>query len=152
MVSATIKQPPATFSSSGIRWPRVIAGGILLEFALIAVLVPIGAVFGAPPGLGSNVTQNAAVYLTAVPVACFVLGYCAGWIVARKVSARFLAHGLLVGIVATAFYLIMSSLNPRGGGVPRVMAAYGTIHFLATQILRIAGCTLGAVQHGYKRV
>ena len=140
-MSATVEQSPSPLSSRGIRWMRVVAGGILLEVALVAVLVPIGAIFGAPPGLGANETQNAAVFLTAVPVACFVLGYLAARIVVRKVSAHRVAHGLLVGVVATTFYLGMSSFNPQS--LAAVIAAYGTIHFWGTQILRIAGCTLG---------
>ncbi|HET9267085.1 MAG TPA: hypothetical protein VFO31_02935, partial [Vicinamibacterales bacterium] len=70
--------------SGGIRWTRVIFAGILLELVLVAVLVPIGAIFGAPPGLGLNQTGNHAVFLTAVPVACFVLGWLAGRIVVRR--------------------------------------------------------------------
>ena len=140
-MSASIEQPPSQLSFSGIRWMRIVVGGILLEFVLVAVLVPIGAFFGAPPGLGANETQNAAVFLIAVPVACFVFGYFAARIVVRTVSAHRVAHGLLVGIVATTFYLVMSSLNPQG--LAGVIAAYGTIHFWGTQILRIAGSTLG---------
>lgn len=148
-MSATVEPRSSTSSSGGIRWFRVVAGGILLEFALVAVLVPIGAIFGAPPGLGSYETQNAAVFLTAVPVACFALGYLAARIVVRKVSAHVVAHGLLVGVVATTFYLVMSSLTQ---GLPAVIAAYGTIHFWGTQILRIAGCTVAGVQQGNVRV
>jgi len=151
MVSTTVEQAPSQLSSGGIRWIRVIVAGILLEFALVAVLVPIGAIFGAPSGLGRNQTGSYAVFLTAVPVACFVLGYLAGWLVVRRVSAHFAAHGLLVGIVATTFYLVMTSLNPQGG-LPAAIAGYGTIHFWGTQILRIAGCTLGGIQHGKVRV
>ena len=143
-MSATVEQPPSTLSSGGIRWLRVVVGAIVLELTLVAVLVPIGAIFGAPPGLGRNETQHAAVFLTAVPVACFVLGYIAGRIVTRRVSAHVVAHGLLVGVVATTFYLTMSSLNPRG--LSAVIAAYGTIHFWGTQILRIAGSTLSGVR------
>jgi hypothetical protein len=139
-------QSAARMTSGAIRWIRVTVAGILLEFALVAVLVPTGAIFGAPPGLGRNQTGSYAVFLTAVPVACFVLGYLAGWIVVRRVSAHFVAHGLLVGIVATMFYLVMTSLNPQGG-LPAAIAGYGTIHFWSTQIVRIAGCTLGGVLH-----
>jgi len=149
-VSVTVEQRPPKFSSGGIRWPRVLVGGILLEFALVAVLVPIGEIFGAPPGLARNVTQSAGVFLTAVPVACGVLGYFAGRIVVRKVSDRFVAHGLLVGVVATGFYLLMSSLA-QPGGLPDVIASYGTIHFWGTQALRVAGCTLGGTLHGHAR-
>ncbi|HEX7797745.1 MAG TPA: hypothetical protein VF456_25460 [Vicinamibacterales bacterium] len=133
----------AQTSWGGIRWIRVIVAGILLEFALVAVLLPIGAIFGAPPGLGANQTGSYTVFLTAVPVACFILGCVAGWIVVRSVSAHYVAHGFLVGTVATTFYLVMTSLNPQGG-LPAAIAGYGAIHFWATQILRIAGCTLGA--------
>jgi hypothetical protein len=128
-----------------------VVAGILLEFALVAVLVPVGAIFGAPPGLGRNQTGNYAVFLTAVPVACFVFGYLAGWMVVRRVSAHFVAHGLLVGIVATMFYLVMTSLNPQGG-LPAAIAGYGSVHFWGTQILRIAGCTLGGVLQAKARV
>ena len=145
-MSATVEQPQSQLSLGGIRWIRVVVAGVLLEFALVALLVPIGALFGVPPGLGPNETQNAAVFLTAVPMACFVLGYLAGRIVVRKVSGHSVAHGLLVGVVATAFYLAMSSLNPQG--LRAVIAAYGTTHFWGTQFLRIAGCSLGGVQHG----
>ena len=130
---------------SGIRWIRVIVVGILLELALVAVLVPIGEIFGAPAGLGRNQTGDYRVFLTAIPVGCFVLGYVAGAIVVRKVSAHFAAHGLLVGVVGTTFYLMMSSLSPLG--LSGVIAAYGSMHFWGTQIARIAGCTLGGVQH-----
>ena len=150
-MSATVEQPTAKSPSRGIRWTRVIVAGILLEFALVAVLVPVGAIFGAPPGLGSNQTGNYAVFLTAVPVGCFVLGYLAGRMVVRGVSAHFVAHGLLVGVVATAFYLVMTSLVAEGG-LPTAIAAYGTVHFWATQVLRIAGCTLGGGLHREREV
>ena len=150
-MSTAVERPPSGLAPSRIRWLRVVVAGILLEFALVAVLVPVGAIFGAPPGLGSNQTGSYAVFLTAVPVACFVLGYLAGWIVVRKVSAQFVAHGLLVGIVATTFYLVMTSLIPQGG-LQAAIAGYGTIHFWGTQILRIAGCTLGGVLQRKDRV
>ena len=150
-MTATIERRPARLSSGGIRWIRAVVAGILLEFALVAVLVPVGAIFGAPPGLGRNQTGNYAVFLTAVPVACFVFGYLAGWMVVRRVSAHFVAHGLLVGIVATMFYLVMTSLNPQGG-LPAAIAGYGSVHFWGTQILRIAGCTLGGVLQAKARV
>ena len=143
-MSATVEHVPAPKSSGGIRWRRVIVAGILLEFALVAVLVPIGAIFGAPSGLGRNQTGDYAVFLTAVPVLCLVFGCLAGWIAVRRVSTHFVAHGLLVGIVATTFYLVMTSLNPQGG-LPAAIAGYGPIHFWATQILRIAGCALGGL-------
>ena len=150
-MSTAVERPPSGLAPSRIRWLRVVVAGILLEFALVAVLVPVGAIFGAPPGLGSNQTGSYAVFLTAVPVGCLVLGYLAGWMVVRRVSAHFVAHGLLVGVVATAFYLVMTSLVAEGG-LPTAIAAYGTVHFWATQVLRIAGCTLGGGLHREREV
>jgi len=144
-VTAGVEQVAYRSAWSSIRWTRAIVAGILLELALVAVLVPIGAIFGAPPGLGRNQTGKYGVFFTAVPLACFVLGYCAGWIVARQVPTRFVAHGFLVGVAATTFYLLMTSLNPQGG-LPAAIAGYGTIHFWGTQIARVAGSTLGGVQ------
>jgi len=133
-----------------MHWIRITVAGLLLELALVAVLVPIGEVFGAPAGLGRNQTGSYTVFFAAVPLACAVLGYFAGWLVVRKVSAHFAAHGLLVGIIGTTFYLVMSSFNPQG--LSGVIAAYGPIHFWSTQLLRIAGCAVGGAQHGKVRV
>ena len=147
-MSATVEQRPAHASVDGIRWLRVIVGGILLEFALVAVLVPIGAIFGTPPGLGTNQTGHYAVFLTAVSMGCFVLGWMAGWLVVRSVSAHRSVHGLLVGVVATTFYLVMTSLVQQDG-LSAAIAGYGAVHFWATQVLRIAGCTLGGCSAGW---
>ena len=95
---------------------------------------------------GGNETYDYTVFFTAVPVACFVFGYIAGRIVVRKVEAHFTTHGVLVGVVATALYLLMSSFQP--GGLPVVIAGYGVIHFWGTQVLRMVGCTLGGSAHG----
>jgi hypothetical protein len=127
----------------------VVIAGTLLEFALAAVLLPIGGVLRVAAGLGGNDTGNYTLFLTAVPVGCFVLGYLAAWLVVRRVSTRPLAHGLLVGIVATTFYLVGTSFNPRG--LSGVIATYGTIHFWGTQIARIAGCSLGGMFSSSRR-
>jgi hypothetical protein len=52
----------------------------------------------------------------------------------------------LVGVVATAIYLLLCLL--QDGGPPAVIAGYGAMLFWAAQILRIVGGTAGAVRHG----
>ena len=120
--------------------------GVLLEFALVAILVPIGVTFGEPFIAGSSTTGDYTVFFTAVPVACLVLGYVAGMWTVRKVSVRFAMHGLLVGVVATLFYLAMSAFSQDG--LSGAIAGYGPLLFWGTQLLRIVACTTGAALHG----
>ena len=142
-MTTTVDPPIAV--ASGFRWLRIIVAGVLLEFALVAVLVPIGIMFGEPFIEGSSTTGDYTVFFTAVPLACLVFGYLAGWLVVRKVSARFAMHGFLVGIVATVFYLVMTAFAQ--GGLETAVAGYGPILFWVTQIVRIIGCTAGAAVH-----
>jgi len=141
----TTTDDPPVAAASGFRWLRIIVAGVLLEFALVAVLVPIGIAFGEPFIEGSSTTGDYTVFFTAVPVACLVFGYVAGWLVVRRVSARFAMHGFLVGTVATVFYLIMTAA--ASGGLAPALAGYGPILFWGTQLLRILGSTAGAGFH-----
>ena len=140
---------PQVAVDPGVRWLRIIVAGVVLEFALVAVLVPIGVVFGEPFIPGSSTTGDYSVFFTAVPTACLVLGYVAGWLVVRKVAGRFAMHGFLTGIVATVFYLIMTA-GSQGGLAPAI-AGYGAMPFWGTQLLRIIGCTAGAAFRGRRR-
>ena len=119
---------------------------VLLEVVLVAVLVPIGVIFGGPFMPGSNATADYTVFFTAVPLACLVFGYVAGMLVVRKVSRQYAAHGLWVGVFATALYFLMCLFQE--GGLPAVIAGYGVGLFWVTQVLRIAGCIAGAIARG----
>jgi len=132
--------------TAGIRWRRIVVGAVLLEFALVAVLVPIGITFGEPFIPGSSATGDYRVFFTAVPLACLVFGYVAGLLVVHKVSTRHALHGLLLGVAATALYLAMTA-GTQGGLAPAI-TGYGAMLFWVTQILRIVGTTAGAVLHG----
>jgi hypothetical protein len=142
-MTTTVEQITRT---AAIRWLRIVVGAVLLEFALVAVLVPIGITFGEPFITGSTTTGNHTVFFTAVPVACLVFGYIAGRLVVRNVSTRGALHGLLLGVAATAFYLVMTA-GAQGGLAPAI-AGYGATLFWVTQLLRIVGTTAGAVLHG----
>ena len=110
----------------GIQWGRVVAGAFLLEVALIVLFVPLSLRTGMAP------------LVPFVPVGCLALGFVFGWWVVRKVRSRPVLHGTLVGIVATAIYLILGLANPEGIG--SVVAAYGPFLFVLANVLRIAGC------------
>jgi hypothetical protein len=47
----------------------------------------------------------------------------------------------LIGIVATAMYLLLTLANPDGIGA--VIEAYGVFGFISGQLLRILGCIAG---------
>lgn len=148
-MSATVERRLHMASPSGMRWGRILIAALLLEVVLVAVLVPIGVVFGGPFMPRSNATADYTVFLSAVPLACLVFGYLAGMLVVRKVSRQYAAHGLWVGLFATALYFLMCLLQE--GGVPAVIAGYGASLFWITQILRVSGCLAGAVVHGASR-
>jgi hypothetical protein len=118
-----------------IHWKRVVFGALLLEIVLFAVLVPIGFV-------------STTVFLVAVPIGAFVFGYFVTRWLLRTLSSGFLLHGTLVGVVATAMYLGLVSMQPDG--LSGAITVYGALLFWFSQAMRIAGCVTGAV-HGPRR-
>lgn len=133
-----------------VRWGRIVAGALLLEAALFAVLIPIGMVFGmpAPPGAGHQ-PLDTTVFFIAVPIACAVLGFLFGLWVARN-AARAILHGALLGVVATIIYLAICSIPPST--ISAAAAMYGAPLFVAVNGLRIVGCVAGAAYAQRRRV
>jgi putative membrane protein (TIGR04086 family) len=83
-------------SRSKLHWGRIVTAGLLSEISLIVASIPLGLLLGdaflrytAPPGS----------FLT-----CF-LG--ALW-ASRRIESRFVLHGLLIGLVAAVFYIVIS--------------------------------------------
>jgi hypothetical protein len=113
-----------------IRWIRVILGALLLEAVLFAVLVPIGAI-------------NQTLFLAAVPIGCFVFGYAVTLLLFRRLADGFLAHGVLLGIIATAVYFALVLAGP--GGMAAALAVYGIALFSLSQAARILGCVMAAL-------
>jgi hypothetical protein len=113
-----------------IRWARVLGLAFALEAVLFAVLLPLQPVL------------SLRVWFVAVAAGCFVFAYTAGWLAARGLSARAVLHGTLVGIIATAIYLVINLLAP--GGLAAAAAFYGVPLFVAVNALRILGCAAGA--------
>jgi len=113
-----------------IRWGRVVGLAFALEVVLFATLLPL------QPLLSLHV------WFGAVVAGCAVFGYAAGWLVARGLTSRSALHGLWVGVIATAMYLL---LNVFSGGIGAAVAFYGAPLFVSLNVLRIACCTLGAI-------
>ena len=137
-------------SGTRVHWTRVVLGALLLEAILVAVLVPIGETFGSPFALNEKSRfRDPTIFFVAVPIGCFVFGYLVTMWLVRKLSARFMLHGALIGLLATALYLAMAGAQP--GGIAAVAAGYGLALFYLTQGLRIAGCVAGAAHQARRK-
>ena len=113
-----------------MRWGRIVAGAFLLEIILIVALVPPMQILGPEkviPFAGPTV---------------LIFGFGVAWWILRKVPYRRILHDALIGILATAIYLLMCLANP--GGLRGVVAVYGTVAFIVGNGLRILGCVAGA--------
>ena len=88
-------------NSTHIHWVRACIGGLLAELTVFAIVFPARSLFGERAFLASILVASA--------VMPFVL---AVW-VCRRVEARFVLHGALVGIVAVLFYLALAWGQPQ---------------------------------------
>ena len=113
-----------------IRWMRVVLGALLLELVLLVTLVPISFV-------------DLTLFLTAVPIGCFVFGYLVTRWVLRTLSSGALLHGGLIGIAATAMYFGLVVSQPDG--LASAIQIYGAPLFWFSQAMRIAGCLAGGL-------
>ena len=88
-------------SNTGIRWGRILLGGLLAEVALILAIVPLGL------RLGDNF-----LHYTAPPGAFFMCFLGALW-VCRRIESFFILHGTLVGVVAALIYVALTRAQPE---------------------------------------
>ena len=86
--------------STQIRWGRVLLGGFLAEALLVAIAIPVAMKWG----------QHPLIYIA--PVGSLVLCFLFALWVGRRVESRFVLHGALVGVVATAIYLALTLARP----------------------------------------
>lgn len=133
-----------------MRWRRIIAGGVLLEAALLVVLLPVLVLTDNPfapraraPSLGP--TAFFGIILLGLALISFLFGI---W-VARPLASGAALHGALAGTVATVIYLALCSIPPST--IATVMAGYGTVMFIVANGLRIAGAAAGAAYQRSKR-
>jgi hypothetical protein len=115
--------------SEGLRWGRIIGGAFLLELVLAVVLIPPLVMLG--PEL----------VIPTVPPAVLALSLGFAWLFLRKVPQRPVVHGLLIGILATAIYILLNFFNPNG--LRSVVEGYGTVRFVLANGFRVLGCAAG---------
>jgi uncharacterized membrane protein HdeD (DUF308 family) len=84
-----------------IHWGRAIAGGVLAELVVFAIVFPALALFG----------QRA--FLASILVASGVMPFVFALWVARRLDSGFVIHGALVGLVAALFYLLIAWGQPQ---------------------------------------
>jgi hypothetical protein len=120
-----------------MRWLRIIVAAIVLELLLIIALVPPLQIYGPEK-----------VIPFATP-AVLLFGFAVSWRALRNIKYRTVLHGALIGILATAMYLLMCLANP--GGLPAVVAMYGASLFVIGNGMRIVGCMAGAYALRFRR-
>jgi hypothetical protein len=118
-----------------IHWMRIVLGALLLEVILAVVLIPISFV-------------NETLFFTLVPIGAFGFGYLVTRWLLRRLTAGWLLHGALVGVVATVMYVGLTLLAP--GGYSAVVDSYGAPLFYLSNVLRIGGCLAGGL-HAQRR-
>jgi hypothetical protein len=116
-----------------MRWGRIVGLAFGLEVALFVTLVP----------LQKPLPLRA--WFAAVAIGCVLFGYIAGRLAARGLRSGAVLHGFLVGVIATAIYIVLCMVGP--GGLPAAVAAYGAPLYVLLNALRIVSCTIGAM-HG----
>jgi len=117
-----------------IRWMRVVAAAFLVELVLVALTIPVVALFGMEA------------FVPFVPITCFVAGFPFGWWAVRKVQSGFVLHGTVIGIVATLIYLAL--VLSQGGSLRPAIELYGPFLFFLANALKILGCVAGAYAGG----
>jgi len=114
-----------------MRWGRIIGLAFALEATLFITLVP----------LQKPLPLRA--WFVAVSIGCVVFGYIAGRLAARGLRSQAALHGFLVGVFATAIYIVLCVVGP--GGLAAAVAFYGAPLYVLLNALRIGGCTIGAI-------
>ena len=92
---------PSQVNSTRIHWVRACIGGLLAELTAFAIVLPARALFGQRAFLASILLASAMMPLV------FAVWVC------RRVESRFVLHGMLVGIVAALFYLVLAWGQPQ---------------------------------------
>lgn len=113
---------------TSIRWLRVVIAAFIVELGLVVTTVPFLLLIGDR------------VFATAVPVACLVVPFVVAWLATRKLPARRLLHGVLIGAVATLFYFV---LVIGTGSVAEAVGSYGLPLFIVVNAVRVLSAAAG---------
>ena len=125
-------------ATARVRWRRVILIGIAAEFALILVIIPV---YFLP-------NRIAAINIAIVPASFVVLlGF--GYWAARRAPGQFALHGLLTGVAAVLFYLVMPIVASAFPGAPKPdFALLFSPAYLLAHTAKLVGATLGGMLAG----
>ena len=104
-------------SASQIRWGRIAAGGLFIELAMFAIVIPIQIVAGEQ------------VFYYSVPVAAIATAFLVALWVARPLESRFVLHGALAALVASLIYIALTA--SMGASVPWLFWASHGLRLLA---------------------
>lgn len=113
---------------SSVRWLRVVIAAFLIEVGLVVTTLPFLLLIGDR------------VLATAVPVACLVVPFVVAWLATRKLPARRILHGVLIGAVATLMYFLLVVTT---GSVAEAVASYGLPLFIVVNALRVLSAAAG---------
>ena len=122
----------------GIRWWRVIGGGLLIELGLTLVAVPFFA---------SGQTEAT---LLVIPPATLVIAAIVGWWVARR-TQRALLNATLAGGVAFLLYVVMAGAGSLFAPQQADMSMALSPSYLASHIFKVVGAALGGCWVARKR-
>jgi len=106
--------------ASTIRWKRVASGGFFIELTMFAIVLPM-----------NTVSPQATYY--SVPLLVLLSAVVWGYWAARGADGRFVLHGVLVAIVASAIYVALTT----------ALAAPVPLLFHLSHGLRLLGGALG---------
>ncbi|MGD0628478.1 MAG: hypothetical protein ABR987_03955 [Terracidiphilus sp.] len=84
-----------------LHWGRVVIGGVCAELAVFAIVFPVLHFFG----------QTA--FLVSILAASLLMPFVFALWVDRRVESHFVLHGLLVGLVAALFYVLLARGQPE---------------------------------------
>ena len=114
----------------GVRWGRVIVGGLLIELGLAVITVPFFA-SGRPE----------AVAMVIVPATLLVAALGGAW-AARGTAAPFL-HGTLAGLAALGFYVAMALVGMLAAPGQADFATALSPAYLGSHLCKVLGAALG---------
>jgi len=84
-----------------MHWGRILLGGFVAELLVFAIVFPVLHLFG----------QHA--FLVSIPIASAVMPFLLAIWVGRRVTSRFVLHGVLVGAVAALVYIALAWGQPQ---------------------------------------
>lgn len=113
-----------------IRWWRVLAGGLLIELALIVVAVPFFATGRAE-----------AVSMVIVPATLVVAALCGAW--AARGTAAPLLHGTLAGIAAFVLYAALALVGMLAAPDQADLTTVLSPAYLGSHLCKVLGAALG---------